>query len=61
MATLLDIDVLRAQQASAVALAMLTGGHIARPLLAAYWTVAPDGRLACSWQAVAANIDPPSG
>lgn len=58
MATLLDINVLRAQEASAVALAALTGGHTARPLLAAGWTIAPDGRLACAWQTVAADPQP---
>ena len=61
MATLLDINVLRAQGASAVALAALTRAHTARPLLAACWTFAPDGRLACSWLAVAEDIDPHPG
>jgi hypothetical protein len=61
MAAFLDIDVLRAQEASAAALAALTRGHVARPLLAACWTLAPDGRLVCSWQAAAADIDPHPG
>jgi|KBSMisStandDraft_5_1062788.scaffolds.fasta_scaffold1814863_1 hypothetical protein len=61
MAALLDIDVLRAQEASAVSLAALTRGHAARPLLAACWMLAPGGRLACSWQVVTADIDPHPG
>ena len=61
MAAFLDIHVLRAQEASAAALAALTGGHTARSLLAACWTVAPDGRLACAWQTVAVDIDPHPG
>jgi hypothetical protein len=58
MAAFLDIHVLRAQEASAVALAALTGGHTAHPQLAMCWIVAPDGRLACAWRTIAADPHP---
>ena len=68
MAVLLDIHGLRAQEASAFALAALDSGRTPRcpgiqprPVLTAGWTIASNGRLACSWHGENPDLDLLSG
>ena len=55
MAAFLTLDVRRAH--AALAFSQATFGHATarawpRPMLAARWQMAPDGRLTCRWQTV---------